>query len=54
MFPASSVAGLQRQLAELPPAVDDTQRIDRIRAREELKSAMAAAQLAETAAFDAS
>ena len=51
---AESVAEFGRQLGCAPAAVDDAERIDRIRALEELKSAVAAAQLAETAAFDAS
>jgi hypothetical protein len=41
-------------LGTLRPAADDSGRIDRIRALEELQAAAAAAQLAETAAFAAS
>jgi hypothetical protein len=41
-------------LGKLAPAVDDSERIDRIRLLEEIKAAAAAAQLTQTAAFVAS
>jgi hypothetical protein len=49
-----ALTGLIRALAALPEGVDDAVRIDRIRALEELKAAVAAAQARETAAFVAS
>jgi hypothetical protein len=48
------LAGLIGALAGLDQGVDDSVRIDRIRLLEELKSAAAAAQVRETAAFAAS
>ena len=53
--PATPVlAGMIDMLRGLPQRVDDRVRIDRIRALEELKAAVAAAQAVETAAFAAS
>ena len=49
-----SVAGLVRALVGLPSEVEDAVRIDLIRALEDLKSAAAAAQARQTAAFAAS
>jgi 5-methylcytosine-specific restriction endonuclease McrA len=48
---AGAIAGFAARLASLSPAPDDSARIDRLRALEELKSAVAAAQLRETAEF---
>ena len=48
------LAGVFHSLAELDQAVDDAVHIDRIRVLEELKSAVAAAQVRETVAFVAS
>jgi hypothetical protein len=53
-FGTAELAGLIGALRGLDPEVDDGVRIDRIRLLEELKSAVAAAQVVETAAFAAS
>jgi hypothetical protein len=53
-FGRAELARLVRALDRSSPATDDGERIDRIRALEELKSAVAAAQLRETASFVAS
>jgi Domain of unknown function (DUF222)/HNH endonuclease len=52
--PESTLRALTAALADLDPCVDDSTRVDRIRLLEELKSAAAAAQARETAAFVAS
>jgi Domain of unknown function (DUF222)/HNH endonuclease len=50
----AAVTGLRRALTGLPQAVNDSVRVDRIRALEELKSVVAAVQAAETVALVAS
>ncbi len=50
----AGLSALVRAVGSLAPAADDADRVDRIRALEELKSAVAAAQLRETAQFVAS
>jgi HNH endonuclease len=45
------LVAFRAQLGVMAPAVDDAERIDRIRALEELKAAVAAAQAVETSAF---
>jgi Domain of unknown function (DUF222)/HNH endonuclease len=47
----AAIAGLSTALTDLPPGVDDSVRVDRIRALEELKSLVAAVQAAETVAL---
>lgn len=47
----AAIAELSRAVAALEDAVDDHMRVDRIRALEELRSVVAAAQARETAAF---
>ncbi len=50
----AGLAALAGALGRLGPAVNDAERIDRIRLLEQLKAAVAAVQAAETAAFAAS
>jgi Domain of unknown function (DUF222) len=47
----AAIAGLSRAVTILPQGVDDSVRVDRIRALEELKSLVAAVQAAETVAL---
>ena len=47
----AAIAGLSRAVTGLPHGVDDSVRVDRIRALEELKSLVAAVQAAETVAL---
>ena len=51
---SSDVAAMVRDLRQLDPAVSDAERVEQIRALEELKAAAAAAQATVTAAFAAS
>ena len=46
-----ALAGVAELIGSLAPAVDDADRIERVRLFEELKAAVAAAQARETAAF---
>ena len=54
MFEVQEVSGWMDQLADVPRALDDAQRIDLIGRLEQLKAATAAAQAILTADFDAS
>ncbi|MBE7190031.1 MAG: hypothetical protein INR67_17210, partial [Jatrophihabitans endophyticus] len=49
---SAELDGVLTTVRSLAPAADDAERIERIRQFEVLKSAIAAAQLAEAAAFD--